>query len=109
MFSCEFCKIFKSTFFYRTPTVAASESTAKHEAYSRRRVIVVFDLWYKFFHIRTNIKACPQWWNNEFGQDKWDKRENLSRKISAMISYPPILGCISDLYSIVVLFKLISN
>ena len=25
MFSCEFCKIFKETFFYRTPPVAASD------------------------------------------------------------------------------------
>ena len=26
MFSCEICQIFKSTFFYRTPPVAASEN-----------------------------------------------------------------------------------
>ena len=26
MFSCKFCEIFKNTFFYRTPVVAASES-----------------------------------------------------------------------------------
>ena len=25
MFSCEFCEIFKNTFFYRTPTVAVSD------------------------------------------------------------------------------------
>ena len=25
MFSCEFCEIIKNTFFYRTPTVAASD------------------------------------------------------------------------------------
>ena len=25
VFSCEFCEIFKSTFFYRTPPVAASK------------------------------------------------------------------------------------
>ena len=25
MFSCEYCKIFKNTLFYRTPQVAASE------------------------------------------------------------------------------------
>ena len=25
--SCEYCKIFKNTFFYRTPSVAASETT----------------------------------------------------------------------------------
>ena len=27
VFSCEFCEIFKSTFFYRTPPVDASECT----------------------------------------------------------------------------------
>ena len=27
MFSCEFCKIFNNTFFYRTPQVAASEKS----------------------------------------------------------------------------------
>ena len=26
MFSCEICEIFKNTYFYRTPPVAASES-----------------------------------------------------------------------------------
>ena len=26
MFSCEYCEIFKNTFFYRTPPVAASET-----------------------------------------------------------------------------------
>ena len=29
MFSCKICKIFKNTFFYRTPPVAASDSSAK--------------------------------------------------------------------------------
>ena len=27
MFSCEFCEIFRNTFFYRTPLVVASEDT----------------------------------------------------------------------------------
>ena len=26
MFSCEFCEIFKNTYFYRTPLVAASDA-----------------------------------------------------------------------------------
>ena len=35
MFSCEFCEIFKNTFFHRTPPVAASEKL-KAEAVVRR-------------------------------------------------------------------------
>ena len=29
VFSCEFCKIFKNTYFYRTPLVATSECNKK--------------------------------------------------------------------------------
>ena len=31
VFSCEFCKIFKNTFFHRSPLVAASELIAAHK------------------------------------------------------------------------------
>ena len=32
VFSCEFCKIFKNTFFYRTPPVAASNETSSRDS-----------------------------------------------------------------------------
>ena len=39
MFSCEFCEIFKSTIFYRTPLVAASGySTAENFTYSEEKI-----------------------------------------------------------------------
>ena len=31
VFSCKFCEVFKNTFFYRTPPVAASEYARKKE------------------------------------------------------------------------------
>ena len=34
MFSCEICKIFKNTFFYRTPSVATFETKHVHDSAS---------------------------------------------------------------------------
>ena len=61
LFSCEFCEIFKSIFFYRTIPVAASEENSF--LFIDRDNIVTEDLWRDFLHLLKIVyKMTHEWY-----------------------------------------------
>ena len=58
MFSCEFCEIFKNTFFYRTPSVAASAKTYSYKMIASRFVFQRFSRTLNFHTLETVSQRC---------------------------------------------------